>query len=147
MPFARSTIRARRRRSAAEVAVFAEAWLALGAAALKLKAMPFEKVMRGRAPRAAGSLAGGEIDRLVWAVAAARRRSWLRAMCIESALALRTLLRRRGVAATLHYGIRKGAAGELEAHVWLTAGGAILVGGETAGQFTEVATFDTPAAA
>ena len=46
MPFARSTIRARRRRSAAEVAVFAEAWLALGAAALKLKAMPFEKVMR-----------------------------------------------------------------------------------------------------
>jgi len=146
MPAARSSIRNHRRRSAAELAAFAEAWLALAAAALRLKALPFEKVMRGRAPPFAAALHGADTARLVWAVNAARRRSWLRAMCIESALALRTLLGRRGVAATLHYGIRKGAAGELEGHVWLSVGGEILIGGETAEQFTQVATFEAPPA-
>lgn len=141
MSFARSTLRAYRRRSAAEVALFAEAWLALAAAALALKALPFDKVMRGRAPRLARRLGGEEIEGLVWAVGAARRRSWLRAMCIERALALRAMLRRRGVGATLHYGIRKGGD-ELQAHVWLSVGGTVLIGGETAEQFAEVATFE-----
>lgn len=125
--------------------VFGEAWLALGAAALQLKSLPFERVMRCEAPTAAGMLTQGEIARLVWAVIAARRRSWLRAVCIESALALRSMLRRRGVASTLHYGIRNDPGEGLKAHVWLSLGGKILIGGETSEQFTEVATFDCPA--
>jgi hypothetical protein len=132
-----------RRHSAAEVAAFAEAWATLAAASLRLKALPFERVMRARPPRARGALSEGEIARLAWAVDAARRRSWLRAVCIESALALRSMLRRRGVAATLHYGIRNEAEG-LQAHVWLSLAGRTVIGGETADQFTEVATFDCP---
>lgn len=143
MPSAFRSIRSRRR-SAAEIAAFAEAWLALGAAAFRLKMLPFDEVMRGTAPRGSGALASGEIDRLVWAVNAARRRSWLRAMCIESALALRSMLTRRGVAATLHYGIRNDTDGKLEAHVWLSIGGAVRIGGESADRFTEVATFACP---
>ena len=144
MPCAPRSIRSRRR-TAAEVAVFAEAWFALGAAALRLKLLPFDKVMRARGPRASGALASGEIDRLVWAVNAARRRSWLRAMCIESALALRAMLTRRGVAATLHYGIRNDEDGKLKAHVWLSTEGAVVIGGDSADRFTEVATFACPA--
>ena len=143
MPLARTSIRRHRRRSATEVAVFAEAWLLLGAMALALKVLPFERVMRGKVPHRRGGLADGEIDRLVWAVDAARRRSWLRAKCIEGALALRAMLRRRGLASTLHYGIRNADGEDLEAHVWLSVGGAILIGGETSELFTEVATFDT----
>ena len=130
-----------RRRSVGEVAAFAEAWLSLSAAAVVLKTMPFERVMRATAPHSPRHLADSEVDRLVWAVSAARRRSWLRAVCIESALALRSMLGRRGVASTLHYGVRKEGEG-LQAHVWLSLGGRIVIGGETAEQFTEVATFD-----
>ena len=145
MPFLRTATDRFRRHSAADFALFGEAWLALGAAALRLKSLPFERVMRCKAPAAAETLTPVEIDRLVWAVTAARRRSWLRAVCIESALALRAMLRRRGVASTLHYGIRKEGEG-LQAHVWLSLGGRIVIGGETIEQFTEVATFDCPAA-
>jgi hypothetical protein len=133
-----------RRRSAAEVVAFAEAWATLAAASLRLKALPFERVMRARPPRSRGALSEGEIARLAWAVDAARRRSWLRAVCIESALALRSMLRRRGVAATLHYGIRNDECEGLQAHVWLSLAGRTVIGGETADQFTEVATFDGP---
>jgi hypothetical protein len=62
-------------------------------------------------------------------------------VCIESALALRAMLSRRGVASTLHYGIRNDEDAGLKAHVWLSLDGRILIGGETAEQFTEVATF------
>jgi hypothetical protein len=134
-----------RRRSKAEIAAFAEAWLALTAASVLLKALPFERVMRARPPSPRRELAEGEIDRLVWAIDAARRRSWLRAVCIESALALRAMLRRRGVASTLHYGIRNDEAEGLQAHVWLSLGARILIGGETADQFAEVVTFDLAA--
>ena len=132
-----------RRRSAAEIAAFAEAWLTLAAAAVRLKALPFDRVMHARAPCSPRSLADSEIDRLVWAVTAARRRSWLRAVCIESALALRSMLSRRGVASTLHYGIRNDESEGLKAHVWLSLDGRIVIGGETSEQFTEVTTFDT----
>lgn len=111
--------------------------------ALQLKVLPFERVIRGKAPEHRRDFADGEIDRLVWAINAARRRSWLRAKCIEGALALRAMLRRRGLASTLHYGIRNVGVEDLEAHVWLSVGGAILLGGETSELFTEVATFDT----
>ena len=140
MPFARSSWV--RRRSAAEISAFAEAWLALAAAAIRLKTMPFERVMRATAPHGPRNLADSEMDRLVWAVAAARRRSWLRAVCIESALALRSMLGRRGVASALHYGIRNDEGEGLQAHVWLSVSGTIVIGGETAEQFSEVATFD-----
>ena len=130
-----------RRRSATEIAAFAEAWLTLAAASVMLKTMPFERVMRSKAPRRPRRLADSEIERLVWAVTAARHRSWLRAVCIESALALRSMLRRRGIASTLHYGIRNDEAEGLQAHVWLSFAGRVVIGGETAEKFTEVATF------
>jgi hypothetical protein len=142
----RSTIQSVRRHSAADFAAFGEAWLALGTAALQLQSLPFERVMHCKAPTVAGTLKQSEIDRLVWALDAARRRSWLRAVCIESALALRAMLRRRGVASTLHYGIRNDEGEGLKAHVWLSLDGKILIGGETSEQFTQVATFDPSSA-
>lgn len=145
MSFLHRTMQRVRHHSAADFAVFGEAWLTLGAASLQLKSLPFERVMRCKAPTTAGTLTQTEIDRLVWAVTAARRRSWLRAVCIESALALRSMLRRRGVGSTLHYGIRNDEAEGLKAHVWLSLGGKIVIGGETSEQFTEVVTFDCPA--
>lgn len=51
------------------------------------------------------------------------------------------MLRRRGVDAVLHYGIAREEAGELQAHVWVAAGDAIVVGGAEAPNFKCVAKF------
>jgi hypothetical protein len=139
--------RERKRRSVADVLLFAEAWLSLGLAAAQLKLRPFEQVMRFQAPRNAGRAGDSDLARLVWAIAAARRRAWLRGKCIESALALRSMLLRRNVASTLHYGIRNARGEELQAHVWLSVDGEIVIGGETAAMFTEVASFGAPVSA
>lgn len=130
-----------RRIAAGEVLLFAEAWLRLAQASLKLKLLPFERTMRTKRPRIVCSLTDSEMKRLVWAISAARRRSWLRAMCIEAALALRSMLHVRGVPSTLHYGIRNNEGEGLKAHVWLSVNGTIAIGGETAEEFAEVATF------
>ena len=62
-------------------------------------------------------------------------------MCIQQGLALQWMLRRRGVDARLHYGIAKDERGELQAHVWVAAGGEVVIGGAEAPQFKCVATY------
>src|SRR5688500_4776222 len=126
MPFSGRLIGRKRLYSASDVMLFAEAWLSLGVAALYLKLGPFERVMRCKPGREVGRAVSPEIDRLVWAVTAARRRSWLRAKCIESALALRAMLQRRHLASTLHYGVRTAPDEYLQAHVWLSVDGQIV---------------------
>jgi hypothetical protein len=66
-----------------------------------------------------------------------------KAVCFQNALAMQSMLRRRGVASVLHYGI--GREDGLKAHVWLSVGGEIVIGGDEAPRFVEVAAF--PAAA
>jgi hypothetical protein len=131
----------RRRRSAADLLAFAEAWLGLGGASLTVALVPFARAMRAAPSHPPRVIGRDELARLVWAVKAAGRRSWLRSKCIERALALRTMLRRRGVPSTLHYGIRQTETEGLEAHVWLSVDGVTVLGGETAALFAEVATF------
>jgi hypothetical protein len=60
-------------------------------------------------------------------------------LCFESALALRAMLARRGVGATLHYGIAREEG--LKAHVWLSIGDDVVIGAEEASGFVEVAAF------
>ena len=76
-----------------------------------------------------------------WAVEAAARRVPWRTVCFQKGLALHWMLRRRGVDARLHYGIGHDETGELEAHVWVAAGGTVLIGGLEAPRFNLVATF------
>lgn len=78
----------------------------------------------------------------VWAVEAAARRLPWRTMCIEKGLAVQRLLRRSGVDASLHYGARHRANdGALDAHVWVTVNDRIVIGGEEAANFAEVASY------
>lgn len=78
----------------------------------------------------------------IWAVEAAARRLPWRTMCIEKGLAVQRLLRSAGVDAILHYGARiVPEPGKLEAHVWVSVGGEIVIGGEEAPAFAEIATF------
>lgn len=75
-----------------------------------------------------------------WAVTAAARRVPWRAKCLEQGLAAQAMLRRRGLASVLHYGV-KSEAGGLRAHVWITIDGRNVVGGPMAVGYSEVARF------
>lgn len=78
----------------------------------------------------------------VWAVEAAAQRLPWRTMCIEKGLAVQRLLRHGGVDAVLHYGARHvGDLGKIEAHVWVSVAGTIVIGGEEAREFAEVRAF------
>ncbi len=139
-------LRAPRGRAIANRLLVLEAMAALLPAALAVRFMPFARVMEaGRPVR----WRRGAVDprRLARMVEIARRKVPWRAKCFESALCLRAMLRRRGVASTLHYGIGAEEDGALNAHVWLSVGGDVLIGGENVAQFACVATFSNESCA
>lgn len=129
------------KRSLSDYAIYAESLAAVAAASLAIKAAPFKKIgaFASRPPRKTRAADPAEIVQLRRAVQAWGRRTPWRVVCFQSALALQMLLRRRGVPATLHYGISQAEA--LKAHVWLSVAGEIVIGGEEAVRYTEVAAF------
>lgn len=68
------------------------------------------------------------------------RRMPFRANCFERGLAAMWLLRRRGVATSLHYGMAK-QDGQFVSHVWVTVGDRGVIGCENREEFYELARF------
>jgi hypothetical protein len=129
-------------------ALLAETVATLAWSSALIGLLPFKRVVAtAEAPfprrREAGTV---DVQRLRRAVLSARRRVPWKAVCIQSALCLHLMLRRRGVVSVLHYGIASHSDAPLKAHVWLSVGGEILLGGEEAPNFTCVATFPAEAA-
>ncbi len=125
--------------------LLAEAFAELTAASLKVRFVPFTRIMSAITRRTISDDARGvDVDRLRWAIEAAAQRLPLRTKCIETALALQAMLRRRGHPSVLHYGVRRDDEGTLGAHVWLTIDGDFVIGGECAPEFACVASFATP---
>lgn len=124
-----------------------ETALCLAAARLALAALPFRWVIRGlrlrqgEAPgeRDASTLA--QEQRVAWALERIRRRAPWTGRCLARALAGSYMLRRRGVACTLHLGVAKNGNTQIEAHAWLRSGDFVVAGGEDLGRFTLLATF------
>ena len=119
---------------------------------MAIRLLPFKRVAASaaREPRAVAPGDAAAVRDACWAVEAAARRVPWRTVCFQKGLALHWMLRRRGVASVLHYGVGKGIAGaEIAAHVWISVGGEIVIGGEEAPRFACVATFPAapPAAA
>lgn len=137
-------------RSVGEYVLLGEAMLALVVAASSLKILPFRRLVAfaGRStPHAHSEPREREraraIARVRWGVQVCARRAPWRAKCFEQGLAAAWMLRRRGIAATLHYGVAKDPDGGLIAHVWVRAMGQDVIGCETACAFTDVARFPT----
>jgi hypothetical protein len=66
-----------------------------------------------------------EATHLTRLLCSASRHLFLRTNCLEQAMTLYFLLRRRGIAAELHFGARKRSEA-LEAHAWVTSTGVPL---------------------
>jgi hypothetical protein len=76
-----------------------------------------------------------------WAVTRAARYVPSKAVCLQQAVAARTMLRRRGVASIMHFGAGKGQIKPLDAHAWLYAAGVEVTGYPVEERLTEVACF------
>lgn len=107
----------------------AEAWWELARAALAVRAAPrqgriFHDALRART----GGKPLQELDEVGRAVARASRCHVKPMHCLERALALVRMLRRRGAAVALRIGCRR-VGGNLEFHAWVVDGEGAVVGG------------------
>ena len=80
-------------------------------------------------------------ERIGWAVRAAARHLPFEIVCLPQAMAAHLMLRRRGVASVLHFGVAKGTTKPFDAHAWLDAAGVEVTGYPIAGAFTEIGCF------
>lgn len=116
--------------------------MTLAAASAGLALLPFRRAIRFGSIELGRAGIAPDAGECVWAVETAARYLPLRTMCIEKGLAVQRLLRQSGADARLHYGARHHAqSGKLEAHVWVSLDGVILIGGEEAHGFAEVAVY------
>lgn len=132
-------------------ALLVEASSSLAAARIQLALFPFSRVARRIGSFAAPvgaeaegqSFAGGAPAALeiAWAVRAAARRVPFRALCLEQAIAARSMLCRRGIATILHLGAGMNETNQLSAHAWLEAAGARVTGYPVASHIVEVGSF------
>ncbi|WP_294002972.1 lasso peptide biosynthesis B2 protein [Sphingomonas sp.] len=123
--------------------VLLDALASLALASALIRLAPFERAVRSASRRRPGTPRASDatVRRVVWSVDAAAARVPWKAMCFQRGLAVQRMLRRRGLDAFLHYGLGHGGARDLEAHVWVTVGGVVVIGGEEARRFHQVAVF------
>ena len=94
-----------------------------------------------------GQSAAGRIDptmakRVSEAVVRVARHVPFRAVCLQQAFAALLMLRRRGLAASVHLGVVRDGM-ELKAHAWSRCGDMPVTGAAAADGFTPVAVFST----
>jgi hypothetical protein len=112
----------------------------LAAARLSLLVFPFQRVAgrlgafvppddaRAR-KRGEPSEASREAARQVgWVVRAVAPSMPFKSLCLQQALAAHAMLRRRGIAAPVHFGAGLDQAGRFVAHAWLEVGGVEVTG-------------------
>jgi hypothetical protein len=132
--------------------VEAASWLLMARTALKI--LPFRCLSRrlgdflpppgsppSLATRFADQKGAALAAKIRWAIMCAARNVPFQAICFPQALAARTMLRRRGVGSSLHFGATKAGAQGLDAHVWLEAAGVQVTGYPVAADIVEIGCF------
>jgi transglutaminase superfamily protein len=125
-----------RRLQAADWATFAEAALLLSLVRIGLRLLPFRTARQlldryaRRARSADGTPASGHVARVTRAVRAVSRRLPGTTTCLVDALVADAMLRRRGCASELRFGVRPpgSGAGPLDGHAWIEHRGTVVLG-------------------
>ncbi|MFN8010172.1 MAG: lasso peptide biosynthesis B2 protein [Holophagaceae bacterium] len=117
-------------------ALLREAASELLRARLHLALVPFRRLaaqlgeLGAESPGTLPEAAGPEVDAVGWAVAAMAARVPWDSLCLARALAAYRMLARRGLAATVYFGVRQEPGKALSAHAWLRCGDRLVSGGE-----------------
>ena len=117
--------------------ILAEAVIALGTAALAIRVTSFKRLARkvgsvGEGPARCDENVARAAAKARWAIKAAGPYLPWKVACFQEGLALHSMLRRRGVASYLHYGVGQSPGRGLSAHVWVTVEDRIVIGEEEA---------------
>lgn len=122
-------VRAVQRLSWRERARAGEAILLLTVASIAIRIAPFRRVLAAtdRVRLRQQTAAADPAVVAATVVACADRLLW-HPLCFPRGLAAHLMLRRRGIASTLHYGVAQLPERGLNAHVWVVAGDAIVIG-------------------
>jgi hypothetical protein len=136
------------RRGPADLLMAAEALALLAAFRLCLAIVPVNKIMDAithskiAAPQPGGMpLNEREITaarRVQWAVQAIARHSPMQFVCFPQTLAAYLMLRWRGLASTIVYGVARSPEGKMLAHTWIEMGDGYVVGGEESEGFAPI---------
>lgn len=103
------------------------------------KALQLLRIVQGEPGRGRVAAEACEVGR---AIARAARYAPFRAVCLQQAFAALLILRRRGLAATVHLGLaREAGAGTLKAHAWCRCGELPVTGVAAAHGFVAIAAF------
>lgn len=131
---------------AAERMATLEAAAALTMASAMLSVLPFHRVanwLGGTDEAAAHIPANPDVLKNVGTavIRAARHLPW-RPLCLPQAMAARVMLRRRGIASTLHFGMNVASdSRQMLAHAWLTVGETGVIGQPDDDDFAVLARF------
>jgi hypothetical protein len=122
-----------------------EAMVLLLVVCLLLGLLPFRRVLgllRIAPGHAQGRQSVAQAAQVSRAIARAARWAPFRAVCLQQAFAAALMLRRRGLAATVHLGVARDVPGaDLAAHAWSRCGDFPVTGEAAEGDFTAVAAF------
>lgn len=111
-------------------------------ASMLIAMLPFRRIAALSARGRQGPPASAdEAALLARAVAAWGRRVPWRAVCFQQGLAAQLMLRRRGLAARLHYGARCDETNTLVAHVWVRSGEIDVIGCDRVERYGLLAVF------
>ena len=138
----RSLLRRSREVGAGGLTLMAQAFWLMLAAKTALRTMPVSRIIAWKQrPLGVQARANPEYCRRVRnAVLVVARYSPVRFLCFPQCLAASALLRRKGIASRLHYGVAR-ADGKLVTHTWLEAEGEIVIGGEVAADYSTLAVY------
>ncbi len=123
--------------------LLAQTFVVLVGARMALRVVPVSRILRWQAApvrEAADGEQAGQRELVRWAVEVVARRSPMEFVCFPRCLAGSFLLRRRGVASKLHYGVRR-EDGRLATHTWLESGDEVLVGGDVKDAYATLGVF------
>jgi hypothetical protein len=139
---ARSLLRRIREVGPGGVALLVMTFGLLTAAKAALAWMPVAKVIgwKQRGIRQERAADADWVRRVRHAVLVVARYSPVEFVCFPQCLAASELLRQRGIASRLHYGVAR-AGDKLVTHTWLEAGGEIVIGGEVAAEYSTLAVY------
>lgn len=121
--------------------LFAEAFATLGLSSVAIRLLPFRYVVKLACHDRSHRFHSAEVPSIVRAIEALARRVPWRTVCFQKGLALQLMLRRRGISSVLHYGVGRGEANELAAHVWISVAGKTVIGGDVQNRFHCLATY------
>jgi hypothetical protein len=127
--------------------LFLEAALWLGIARLAILLIPFRWIALLLGKHMAESPVSMEpthrslAEHVSWAIRTASRHVPWKSRCLVQAMAVKGMLRLRGIPSTIYMGLAKDEDDNLKAHAWLRSGDMVVVGTPGVDRFSVVSTF------